>query len=468
MIRSSETSVAFRTAAVLVLACLLPGAPAAAQSTDPAEWLADVDYLLAAMDSIHPAPYRKTSREGWESAARQLKARLPGLRYHEAVAGIARLVALAADGHTRLGQVRLADHEHVELELLPGGGFETEYPVMFEIFADGLYAVRASERHADLFGKRIVAVNGLPIAEVIDRLRPYISADNEIWVLYLAPQYLRSPAYIHVAGVATNTDAALVLTAEDGAGRRIEVSVAPEAASSPVNWIEAESRLGTNRATPLYRRLTDNYDFVYLEEARAVYMRYREVQNMPGESIAQFAQRLFAFVDSADVDRLIIDVRRNGGGNNYLNQPLVHGLIKSEKVNQPGKLFVITDRGTFSAAISFVGDVEGNAHALFVGEPTGSPINQYGDSRKVTLPTSGLIVRISELYWQLADPRDPRPWVIPDLPAPLTFADYVAGRDPALEAILDYEYESGTLPAQPNRNWRRPSQLREPAPLVRW
>ncbi len=466
MPRSNTTSSAI-CSAILALACLLPSA-APAQSNDPAEWLADVDYLLAALDTIHPAPYRVTSRDGFEAAARDLKTRLPGLSYHEAVAGIARLVALAADGHTRLGQVRLADHTRVELDLLPGEGFETEYPVMFEIFADGLYALRATEQHAGLFGKRIVAVNGQPTAEAIDRLRPFISSDNEIWVFYLAPHYLRSPAYLHVAGLISGTDADLVLTVHEDGGRRSEISVAPIAAGSAVEWIDVERRLGPNGAPPLYRRITDNYDFVHLREARAVYMRYREVQNKPGESIAQFADRLFAFVDSADVDRLIIDVRRNGGGNNYLNQPLVHGLVRNEKVNQPGKLFVITDRGTFSAAISFVGDVERNTHVLFVGEPTGSPINQYGDSRRVTLPASGLMVRISELYWQLADPRDPRPWVIPDIPAPLTFADYLAGRDPALGAILAYEYEPGTLPAQPNRNWGRPSQRQDPRPLVRW
>jgi len=50
------------------------------------------------------------------------------------------------------------------------------------------------------------------------------------------------------------------------------------------------------------------------------------------------------------------------------------------------------------------------------------------------LPNSHLTVRVSSLYWQQSDPRDTREFIEVNIPAPLTFADYAAGRDPALEA----------------------------------
>ena len=37
------------------------------------------------------------------------------------------------------------------------------------------------------------------------------------------------------------------------------------------------------------------------------------------------------------------------------------------------------------------------------------------------------------------DPRDTRVWQGPDLATELTFADYRAGRDPAMDAILNYK-----------------------------
>ena len=223
------------------------------------------------------------------------------------------------------------------------------------------------------------------------------------------------------------------------------------------------------KPSPLHQLLTDNYSFRDLNgDPRTVYVRYRQVRNAEGgETIARFADRLFGYVDSAGVERLIVDIRSNGGGDNYLNQPLVHGLIASRRVNRPGRLFVITDRGTFSAAVSFAADVERNTHALFAGEPTGDPPNSCGDPRRVILPASGIVVRVSALYWQQSDPRDARPWIAPDLPAPESFADYLARRDPALEAVMAYRDSESTAPRPPNQNWVRKSQ-EQPPPAIRW
>ena len=447
------------------LAAVEPGRPAelTAQSGDPAAWVGDVEMLLHAMDSIHPDPYRVHPREEWVEAARAFERRLPSLRYHEAVSGFAALVAMAADGHTRLGNVTLEDHSRVQLGLLPGEGFDTMFPVTFEVFADGLHVVRTTASYAELFGRRIVAINGRPIGEVIELLRPVVSADNDMWLIYLVTRFLRNPAVLHPAGVLQEIDASLELTLDDGAA----ISVRSVPVRSEIAWIDADEYLGATGPAPLYLRLTDNYQLVHLEASAAAYVRYRQVRDRDDEPLAQFAERLFAFVDSANVDKLIIDVRRNGGGNNYLNQPLVHGLIRT-RVNRPGGLFVIIDRGTFSAAMSFVAEVERNTHGLFVGEPTGAPANHYGDSRVVTLPASGLEVRISTLYWQHADPRDPRPWIIPDLPAVTSSADYLARRDPALDTILAYEHPSYARAVTPNRNWRRASQLRGWTHTINW
>ena len=45
-------------------------------------------------------------------------------------------------------------------------------------------------------------------------------------------------------------------------------------------------------------------------------------------------------------------------------------------------------------------------------------------------------MRASTLWWQFSDPRDERPWIRPHISAATSSRDYLAGRDPALEAIL--------------------------------
>ena len=83
-----------------------------------------------------------------------------------------------------------------------------------------------------------------------------------------------------------------------------------------------------------------------------------------------------------------------------------------------------------------VEQLEAQTHTRFVGEPTGGSPNQYGDANPFSLPNSGLVVRISTLYHQRSQPDDQRVWHKPDIPVPLSSADYFNHHDPAMETIL--------------------------------
>jgi tetratricopeptide (TPR) repeat protein len=112
-------------------------------------------------------------------------------------------------------------------------------------------------------------------------------------------------------------------------------------------------------------------------------------------------------------------------------------LIKS-KLDGRGRLFVITGRRTFSAAQNFVNELEKYTNAIFVGEPTAGRPNHYGDNRAIALPNSKIGARVSTLNWQDMDPRDNRAWTAPGIAAVISSADYRAGRDPAMQAVIDY------------------------------
>jgi tetratricopeptide (TPR) repeat protein len=133
----------------------------------------------------------------------------------------------------------------------------------------------------------------------------------------------------------------------------------------------------------------------------------------------------------------VLDIRSNGGGNNYLNLPITLGMIKS-RVNKRGNLFVIIGRETFSAAQNTVNELEKYTNAIFVGEPTAANPNHFGDARNVVLPNSKISIQASTLWWQDLDPRDNRKWTAPQIAAELTSADYKANIDPAMNAILKF------------------------------
>jgi hypothetical protein len=61
-----------------------------------------------------------------------------------------------------------------------------------------------------------------------------------------------------------------------------------------------------------------------------------------------------------------------------LNQMLIHRLIRSDKINQAGRLFVVVGRYTFSAGMMLAAEIERHTDAVFVGEPTASSANSAG------------------------------------------------------------------------------------------
>jgi len=450
-------------AALLTLTAVPPGHGAASA---PASWRGDVRYLVAAVDSLHPCPYRYFKRAQWDSAAADLESRLPDMSAEQAVAAISRLLGKLRDGHSRLDQLQLPNHGRPVLRPLPWPGFDSEYPVDLEVFADGLWIVGATAAHENLAGAHVIAIDGKPVAEVVAALAPFIPADNPLWTLRVLPSYLRCPGYLAAAGLSPAPTAPLTLTLARNKGGRRNVTIAAEAPDSSATWLAADRDAAA--PLPLTRALPYPFAFVDLNDS-TVFARIQAIVSEPGhEGLPAFVARLFAHVDSLGSPRLVLDLRGNGGGNGYLNQSLVHAILRRPALDRTGRLFAIVDRGTFSAATQLAADLERETHAVFVGEPTGAAPDSPGDPAHVTLPASGLVVRISTVLWNGSDPRDPRAFIAPDVPASPTFADWLARRDRSLEAIARYKVPANLPDVPPNQHWGNPAKLKAVPPRIAW
>jgi hypothetical protein len=166
-----------------------------------------------------------------------------------------------------------------------------------------------------------------------------------------------------------------------------------------------------------------------------LYVAYRGVVDAePGN--VEFWRHVFAMADSLPVERMVIDIRENSGGDSFFNRQVVRGIVARPALDDPDRLFVVLGRRTFSAAMNLALDLESWTNATFVGEPTGNATMFFGDHEQLVLPVGGLTVNVSTLPWHPDDPRDHRPFLAPDVYTPLTSGDYRANVDPAMRAIL--------------------------------
>jgi len=435
--------------AAAVLLAIAAAAQAAVTPEEAAHWREDLAFLGRELPKTHADLFHTMPRDSFEARLSRLEAAVPRLDHHEIAVAITELVAGVRDGHTRL-----------TLPVDPAAGFFGghsstpdpkiealkfhQLPIRLYLYEDGLYVRRVGRVHARAAGARVVRIGGMSAAEAMAAVRPVVQRDNDSQIANLLPDFLVVPEVLAARGV-TRDPRAAAFEVEAPNGRRSTLELRAVPLGDPVDWVDA--RDAAKAPAPLYLRDPDrNYRFEYLPDSRIVYLAYNEVYDEGDETLDAFADRLFRFIDANPVDALVVDIRGNPGGNNSRNRPLLMGLIRSAKLREPGRLFVIAGRGTFSAAMMFALDVEKYTNAIFVGEPTGARPNHYGDSRKVTLPNSGLTVRVSTIHWQYSDPRDDRDAIAPHVPAPLTSADYAANRDPAMEAITAMVGESPDAP----------------------
>jgi tetratricopeptide (TPR) repeat protein len=420
-----------RPTLALLLACaagLCAAAPAPAPAA--AAWHADLRVLAEQMPARHRNLFHSMSRVRFDAAVAALDAQLDTLPRHRVIVEMARIAALAGDGHTNVAPTRdprIAFHA---------------YPLALYFFDDGLYVRAADQAHAGLVGAKVLRIGRRSADEAYRAVREIVGRDNEQGARFFAPHLLVMPEVLEALDIEPDLARLTLEVEQDGRRRTVALTGAGPAEMMPpdtdVSWMPRPGWVDARAATPLWLRdAGSKFRYDYLADERLLYVQVNQIGDEAGETLAQFAARLQSFIAGHDVDKLALDLRLNRGGNGDLNRPLVAALIKSLAVDRPGHLFALIGRGTYSAAQFLVNDLEKYTQAVFVGEPTGGKPNSYGDSRKIVLPASGVTVRVSTLWWQ-GDERDRRPWTAPEVAADLRFADYAAGRDPALEAVRRY------------------------------
>lgn len=396
------------------------------------QWQADVRWLQQKIINDYRPLFHKITLDDWNKHVDDLYHNIPDMEDHEVMVGIAEMVAKFGYGHTAFWLTAWRYNRLKDFHQMP-------YNLYW--FPEGIYVQGVHQYYEEALGAKVIKIGNTPIEKAIEAIRPVVSAENEQFFKAHGLNYLGVPEVLNAKGVIDDMSQVTLTLEKNGKQYEITFTTRPSEQlpgyygliQSEGEWLDA--RPGND--TPYWlKHLDKKYYMEYLDKAKVVYVRQSEVQDEQEENIEQFYGRVFDFVNNNEVEKLIIDVRLNSGGNNYKNKPVITGLIKCEKINQPGKLFVILGRRTFSACQNLVNEIENYTNAIFVGEPTAENVNFFGDSRVERLPNSDLPIRLSYLWWQDKDPRDNRQWTPPHIAVELSSEDYFNNEDPVLDYIL--------------------------------
>lgn len=355
-----------------------------------------------------------------------------------------------------------ADNGH---DVLDGGADawfpSARLPIRLLWLSDGWVVARAAPEYADLVGGRVQTIEGRTPSRMLDALRPYWGGIdsarrwNALWLV-------EGAGLLHALGVARSPDGLdLVVRTRDGREISRRVPFVPYSSIppgqrlhrlwSPEPWPQ-EAELGWRTAAPVSApfALADSalpFRAFALPTLDAVYLQFRAHHDDGDAKVADVMRATDALIDAHRPSNLIVDLRFDTGGNIDLTREWQRTL----PARVPGTTYVLVGPYTFSAGIVAAAALkhDGGARTRIVGESPGDRLVFWSEAKPVCLPHGRYCVRVNTGQWDLERGCAGRPGCYGDrydatvgdlnvdVPAPLSVDSWLAGRDPAMDAITD-------------------------------
>lgn len=434
---------------------------------DRADAVEDIDYFVKTLEDVHPNLYDRVSREEFTDSVETLKSRIPGsIRENELFMNISRIGALVQDGHTGNGYSYFMRRGNLL--------FRRIFPYKIKVEDDRIHVTGNYSYKDDIpVGSEILRINGLTGAEFVSQMSGLLSYET----IPYRNTLIANPMFIAIWNDFKEY-AVEFRPAGTGELRTIRTSGGLYAR---IQFIRSLTAL---RQPYEFRGIADSIGYIGFYQCSDL------------ERFKGFLKETFETVKNNQMSHLIIDVRRNGGGNSALGDEFMQYVsrkpfrtfdrvtIKVSKEilslypdwmdlskREPGSLYeipeisltrlrenplrfdgdciLLTSRHTFSSASDFASAFRCFDVGAIVGAETGGITVCYGDVYAFTLPRTKFGFGVSYKRFTNACGVDDRRGVIPDYSVQDGLSDEGKGKDTVLEFALELTRKPGVRRGSP-------------------
>jgi hypothetical protein len=408
----------------LVLFLLFPFSGLAAQPGNAIDWKYEIDLLARELAKRHPDLFFRTDSAWFYNEMNEVALETAGKSLFQVAVRLQQVVAVLGDAQTQVNYHYLVDKSLI-------------LPFEFYWFEDGICLMETDREHEGMLGKKLIAVNDVPIEVVVDSLSTLLVRDNDSVLKYNIPRMLPWYQLLEYFGFTGENEVSITVENRSGQEERYSIEmpvelgerlqVAPE--TMPMGWQDQNTYFRDH----------------YFESEKLFFIQYnrcwsREVEEDFGSgasalfmpSFKEFEKGVISVLKRKKIDKLVFDLRFNRGGNAAQGTEFITRICEllSKKNTE---IFVLIGRTTFASAVINTVDLMECRKVVLVGEETSGRPDHFGEVKRFVLPESKLIVSYSTTYFSLLK-GDP-PSIKPDLPAPMDYDQYIHGIDPAMVAV---------------------------------
>ena len=434
----------------------------------PNELDEDLDFLFKTIEEVHPNMYAYTSNESFSKLRDQLYGQISKsmsrLEFYKAVAPV---VSSLKNGHTFMNLPRGAFAEY----LRKGGRI---FPLGFHW--DGRSVILKSSASGDdlPIGGEVLTIDNQKAQEFLIRTARYFPAENKSY---------------NLGSLETGTTLSMFLWFEKGDAELLTLSIQGMdgtvkqyvVQSLTQQEIENQDTANETKDNTVITDKNPNYSYRYISEQKTGLIEFNACVDL--EKFEVFLDEAFRKIKEQSPDNLIIDIRKNSGGNSSLGDELLRyltdkpcrqfekyewkvskqvceqyrllgmeepegeiGSIQSYEVGfeQPednplrfkGKQFLLIGPRTVSSAVSFASAVKHFGLGTLIGQETLDTPVSYGEIIGGSLPNTCLGFSVACKRFVDAGAVENGRGVIPDYEVNQKPEDTAKGVDTVLQFTL--------------------------------
>lgn len=374
--------------------------------------VADIDTLVNRIVYTHPNPFTVCPEPVFRERIARIKAELPDTLtdWDLAIKVIPCVVALG-DGHTNVSFPPLQPSP--ELLLFPEG---------VQIDARDTSMVLTGD------SAKVVRINGIPTKEMLGNMVQYTGGEQMFYRFFKAQQMFQGMLNRFYP------DSVYRLMLSEPDGKQVEKVVKALSYEQIIRMMQAKNQQKNNRAK------RPDYAFQVSKDGKNMFFEFNSFYDL--DKFKVFADSMFRELKERKIKNLVIDLRRNGGGNSKLgdellqylshkpfvqfgkvqirrgryilekfaddedlkgasdtlitiNAPLIPLREEPLRISKKTKVYLLISHSTFSSASSFSWAFKYFDVGTVVGEESGGMNVSYGDVLSYYLPNSRLRCGVS-------------------------------------------------------------------------
>lgn len=412
----------------------------------------DIDNSIALMEDIHPDLYASIEKDKLVAVIDSIKTQMPAIVSDvEACKIFGLITSQIKDGHTGLAIDNFIKRGSILFSKVP--------PYSFRIMDDKIYLLKNFYKRKNIpIGSEILTINNKPASQCIDEISRLISYET----ISFRNAWLQLPINWGVWN--DFQDFKIAYKTPDN---RIENITTSSGLFANIAYLwDLTAGFGSQK-----------YNFEILD-GDIGYINLKAFENLDKFKI--FLKSTFHEIKQNDINHLIIDIRNNGGGSSSVSEELmqyispveyttfdtsllkisnyliakysmdttkyVRGSLYSEKRDKipirdnplhfNGTCYILTSGYCFSTSLDFPAMVRYYNAGLIVGSETGGRTVSFGSPATVTLPETGIILKVSRKKFVNVGGAKSDRGLIPDHVVVNSIMDDINGVDSVLDSTI--------------------------------